>query len=150
MSSYVKLTLEEFEEYFKKEMNDLFKDVTLQQISWERVWEYSMNDVLSIRVFSSIPRQGEAARPVGKDAIRVVVWNKKVNKFQSGSKRVNRTEGALGRMRQRCRELYLEWHKADVKCDKCADGYMLVKKAKRTGNVFLGCSNYPKCKHTKS
>ncbi len=36
----------------------------------------------------------------------------------------------------------------DVVCPKNADGKLVARRARRTGNVFWGCSNYPKCDYT--
>ena len=36
-----------------------------------------------------------------------------------------------------------------VKCPLCADGELVEKKARR-GNIFYGCSNYPKCEFTSA
>jgi DNA topoisomerase IA/intein/homing endonuclease len=36
------------------------------------------------------------------------------------------------------------------KCKKCKRGTMLERKNRTTGEVFLGCSNYPKCKNAES
>jgi DNA topoisomerase-1 len=36
----------------------------------------------------------------------------------------------------------------DVICPKNADGKLVARRARRTGNVFWGCSNYPKCDYT--
>lgn len=36
----------------------------------------------------------------------------------------------------------------DVVCPKNADGKLTARRARRTGNVFWGCSNYPKCDYT--
>ena len=36
-----------------------------------------------------------------------------------------------------------------VKCPQCADGELVEKKARR-GNIFYGCSNYPKCDFTSA
>jgi DNA topoisomerase-1 len=36
-----------------------------------------------------------------------------------------------------------------VKCPQCADGELVEKKARR-GNIFYGCSNYPKCEFTSA
>lgn len=33
-------------------------------------------------------------------------------------------------------------------CSNCRDGFMLPRKSKKNGSEFLGCSNYPGCKHT--
>jgi DNA topoisomerase-1 len=37
-----------------------------------------------------------------------------------------------------------------VKCPLCKDGELVEKKARRRGNLFYGCSNYPKCKFTSA
>jgi DNA topoisomerase-1 len=36
------------------------------------------------------------------------------------------------------------------KCKKCKKGTMLERKNRSSGDKFLGCSNYPKCKNTES
>jgi DNA topoisomerase-1 len=36
----------------------------------------------------------------------------------------------------------------DVVCPKNQDGKLVARRARRTGNVFWGCSNYPKCEYT--
>ena len=42
-------------------------------------------------------------------------------------------------------------HKHDIqRCDKCSDGYLIVKMNPKTGDVFYGCTNYfseKKCKN---
>jgi DNA topoisomerase I len=35
-----------------------------------------------------------------------------------------------------------------VACPKNNDGHLVPRRARRTGNVFWGCSNYPKCDYT--
>lgn len=36
----------------------------------------------------------------------------------------------------------------DVPCPKSGDGHLVARRARRTGNVFWGCSAYPKCDFT--
>lgn len=36
----------------------------------------------------------------------------------------------------------------EVTCPKQADGHLVVRRARRTGNVFWGCSAYPRCDFT--
>jgi DNA topoisomerase I len=36
----------------------------------------------------------------------------------------------------------------DVSCPKSGDGKLVARRARRTGNVFWGCSNYPRCDFT--
>ena len=35
-------------------------------------------------------------------------------------------------------------------CPKCKEGHLVPRRARRTGNVFWGCSRYPKCDFTTS
>ena len=37
-----------------------------------------------------------------------------------------------------------------VKCPECKEGELVEKKARRRGNIFYGCSNYPKCEFTSA
>ena len=36
----------------------------------------------------------------------------------------------------------------EVPCPKSGDGHLIARRARRTGNVFWGCSAYPKCDFT--
>jgi DNA helicase-4 len=31
-----------------------------------------------------------------------------------------------------------------LKCDRCADGYLVVRRRRKSNDVFLGCTNYTK------
>lgn len=41
-------------------------------------------------------------------------------------------------------------HNSNMKCGNCADGKLILRKNRKTGHEFWGCSNYPKCKKTLS
>jgi len=45
---------------------------------------------------------------------------------------------------------YIKQNFIGVKCPQCKDGELVEKKARRRGNVFYGCSNYPKCEFTSA
>ena len=45
---------------------------------------------------------------------------------------------------------YVKQNFIGVKCPQCADGELVEKKARRRGNIFYGCSNYPKCDFTSA
>jgi DNA topoisomerase-1 len=45
---------------------------------------------------------------------------------------------------------YIKQNFIGVKCPKCKDGELVEKKARRRGNIFYGCSNYPKCDFTSA
>ena len=45
---------------------------------------------------------------------------------------------------------YIKQNFIGVKCPQCKDGELVEKKARRRGNLFYGCSNYPKCDFTSA
>jgi DNA topoisomerase-1 len=45
---------------------------------------------------------------------------------------------------------YIKQNFIGVKCPQCEDGELVEKKARRRGNTFYGCSNYPKCEFTSA
>ena len=45
---------------------------------------------------------------------------------------------------------YIKQNFIGVKCPQCKEGEIVEKKARRRGNTFYGCSNYPKCEFTSA
>jgi DNA topoisomerase-1 len=45
---------------------------------------------------------------------------------------------------------YIKQNFIGVKCPQCKEGELVEKKARRRGNIFYGCSNYPKCDFTSA
>jgi DNA topoisomerase-1 len=45
---------------------------------------------------------------------------------------------------------YIKQNFIGVKCPQCKDGELAEKKARKRGNLFYGCSNYPKCDFTSA
>jgi len=45
---------------------------------------------------------------------------------------------------------YVKQNFIGVKCPQCKDGELVEKKARRRGNTFYGCSNYPNCDFTSA
>ena len=45
---------------------------------------------------------------------------------------------------------YIKQNFIGVKCPQCKDGELVEKKARRKGNLFYGCSNYPDCDFTSA
>jgi DNA topoisomerase I len=45
---------------------------------------------------------------------------------------------------------YIKQNFIGVKCPECKEGDLVEKKARRRGNIFYGCSNYPKCEFTSA
>lgn len=129
----------------------------------EIVWDIRPpNRQALVRVFTSLGIGGTAARPVGKDTIRIVVGALLPDgKFRpvTGAKRVFRTapekptepervEYFMERFKGEIRNAYAE-AKEIVACPKCS--YPMTKrKTKADGREFLGCLRYPECKGTRN
>jgi DNA topoisomerase-1 len=45
---------------------------------------------------------------------------------------------------------YVKQNFIGVKCPECKTGELVEKKARKRGNIFYGCANYPKCKFTSN
>ena len=45
---------------------------------------------------------------------------------------------------------YIKQNYIGMKCPQCKDGDLVEKKARRRGNIFYGCSNYPDCTFTSA
>lgn len=41
-------------------------------------------------------------------------------------------------------------HNTHIHCPECGDGEMIVRQNRQTDEFFLGCSNYPSCKHSQN
>ena len=103
----------------------------------------------AVRIYSSIDRNTNTTRDMGQDAIRVTLYDLKKERPVKVEKRVNRTQNALSNMRTRAREMWQYVTGDKNVCPTCKS--LLVKRtAKRTKKDFLGCSNYPECKHTQN
>ena len=51
---------------------------------------------------------------------------------------------------ERTKARYHTQHHIGDPCPKCGLGKLVRRESKKTGECFLGCSNYPKCKYTQS
>jgi DNA topoisomerase I len=45
---------------------------------------------------------------------------------------------------------YIKQNFIGVKCPECKEGELVEKKARKRGNIFYGCSNYPNCEFTSA
>ena len=145
MAHYVNITAEEMHQFLvEKGFEAISLDGTVEAVYGKRVHQDSLQ--LTLRVYTGVV--GSNSRKVGDDAIRVNLWMKlkdgRIIKL-SGSKRVHRVEGWRTNLKKRIDGWLESFPKS--KCKKC--GYpMLVRKGPQ--GPFLGCSDYPVCKNTKS
>ena len=94
-----------------------------------------------VRVYSSVPLRGDVSRPVGSDAIKVVLIDDLTNRpAKRAARRVNRTKNALANLRLRCREEFAYVLTAPT-CPRCAS-IMVERTNWKTNSQFLACSRY--------
>ena len=113
--------------------------------SGEHVYKINSGKV-SIVIRSSVDASGFAADS-GKDSIRMWLVNAETGK-PLGKKvdaYTTRVTGWEKRMLSKI-QILEERAKSIMTCPKCDNGLMIERKGKY--GAFLGCSNYPKCKHT--
>lgn len=100
---------------------------------------------LSLRVYTGIV--SDTSREVGEDAIRVTLFMFNPQTKQpvklGGSKRVHRVKGWAKNLQDRINN----WQ--EYLGEPCSCGYPMVVREGKNGK-FLGCSNYPNCRLTKS
>ena len=145
--AYVAVTRDRFE----AEMNDMgFTHINIPGTA-EMVFERDIpkND-FAVRIYSTIMPRTRLSRDVGKDAIRIQLFNKVKDRPIKSEGRVNRTgteDGVMERTRQRARDAWAWATKAEHQCDSDGCGGLMTKRTGKNGE-FLGCSNYPECKNT--
>ena len=101
----------------------------------------------SIKIFSSIPYTSNTPREKGEDAIRVIplFFNRPYTLIPKTS-RVNRTINWNKSLENRV--ISIRNAVSIYICPKC--NHLLLLRKNKTNTKFLGCSNYPNCKYTKS
>lgn len=143
---YVPITRDQMDAMMVKEMG--FTPISLPNVA-EVVYQ---RDVVTtsgatfdyaIRVFSSVDARTGVTRESGKDAIRVVLIDKKKDRpwKAKSDKRIHRTKNALPTLKERCREQFRFVITDRPKCPKC--GGLMVERSSRTGNrKFLSCARF--------
>jgi len=106
---------------------------------------------LEYHIYTTLTDETKVSRDLGKDAIRITLYDVKSAKPVTGTKRVNRTEGATTiweRMQDRLEEVKEVASRLNF-CRKC--GAHQVKRTKRSdGSTFLACTGWPACPDTSA
>lgn len=121
-----------------------FEDVTPDGVG-ELIYErQGAREGHAIRICTGVRKGDGESRDVGKDAGRVlllagdrVIWS---------ASRTHRTRGFLSNLHAKAREAWKVSAVAPL-CPWCADD-MALRKNKKTGQPFWGCSRFPTCKCT--
>lgn len=142
-------------QYVSIERND-FEDFLGTTCAYEEVDMEGVNEAvfavnlphpdLEIRIFSTL--EGGKGRGKGADAIRTVVWHTEQDAPVGGRTKTLRIEtwreNLLSKIVDIMQNWRDEWH---GECPDCG-GVMCLRDGKF--GEFLGCSNFPDCRHTEN
>lgn len=146
---YVNITKDEFEEVLDKTVE--YQEIDMAGVN-ERVYSIDLpSDPHDIRVFSTIV--GENSRGCGRDSIKIVIWNDTLEEPVGGRRKTLRIgptdsnpHGWKANIVPKIADLLANWrNELYGDCPECS-GTMCYRNGKY--GEFLGCSNYPECKHT--
>ena len=112
--------------------------------TFEEVYEApTKNDPeVYIRIYTSISVNYDMSRPKGTDAIRIVLYHKKMDRIICSETTTKRLRNWKTTMKKKI----LSISKVDYKC-KCG-GYFMERDG-RNGK-FYGCSKFPVCRNTRN
>ena len=112
----------------------------------EIIYSWTSPADIDVKVFTSVDARTGLARPIGEDAIRIVVYDKRAKrKIVPWSVELKRTGNWQIRLREKAGAAIL---RASYRphCPVCHQDTMIVYG--RPEAQFWGCSNYPKCSGT--
>lgn len=101
-----------------------------------------------MRIYSSVDKRDNKSREKDSDAIRLVVLEKDSERPVMKEKRTNRIKTWPKNLKKKIRNVSNRKDELNI-CDECGS-IMVIRKNKKEGTKFLGCSSYPDCKNTKS
>ena len=158
--SFVKLTKQEFEAWANEALVSIYIDkwywqVPVSGVELVAVFKLLRTDsscgiempsTLEAHVYTTLDRD-EITRDIGKDAIRVVLFDTKSGKAVKSYPKVLRTEGAttvFERLNERIEELMDDHQSYKEFCKKCG-AHLVERTRKNDGGKFMGCSAFPQC-----
>jgi hypothetical protein len=144
----------DFDQFTKDKFEEVLDDTgcffNIVNYDWANEYIYeneSENGRFSIRVYSSIDKRTDKAREKGSDAIRVTVIDNESDRPVMKEKRVNRIKTWPKNLQKRIDKVRNS--KGDLTfCCECGS-LMVVRKRKKDGGKFWGCTSYPECKNGK-
>lgn len=109
----------------------------------EIIYSWTSPADIDVKVFTSVDARTGLARPIGEDAIRIVVYDKRAKrKIVSWSVELRRTGNWQIRLREKAGAAILRTSYRPH-CPVCRQDTMIIYG--RPEAQFWGCSNYPKC-----
>lgn len=103
-----------------------------------------------VKVFSSIDIRTNVSREYGSDALRVILYNAKINRPISHPHKshIKRMKNWRLYLKSAITELRNKMEFYNRTCPKC--GNPLVHRISKNKTDFFGCSSYPQCTYTES
>lgn len=147
---YTPITLSQMRELLKPEKGwVLNRPAPALECFFDRTVKADSKQILFVRVYSSIPGN-EMARECGTDAIRVCVCVQIGNRSIGIRKfsRVYRTQGWREHLKERVLAAQ-EYVRTQLRFCMSCGSVMLIRKAKKGGNEFWGCTAFPICRYTE-
>lgn len=141
---YTNVTVDEFESFLGS-----FTEFSRVQDTDAKEAVYSIplpHPDLEVRIFSTLNPDGNA-RGCGDDAIRSVIWHTTEGCPVGGREKTLRIQTWRQNLKPKVEDLMTNWRQRfHGNCPECSGVLQL-----RDGEYgeFLGCSNYPRCKHTE-
>ena len=134
------------EEQFDKFIANVSPNFIKVQVGMETAYKAPLKSApaIEIMILSSISVRSKVSRSVGTDAIRVILTHN--GRIIGSGIRTHRTPRWEERLKLKMIDLGQSIDKH--RCPRCS-GY-LIKRKKKKSIAFLGCTNYPLCKFSKS
>lgn len=151
---YVQPSQEEFEEFLddlEEQLGiewEIAEDDRAKEIIYEASEVLPSHDARVLRVFSTIDERTGKARSKGSDAIRTVLWDSNINRPIGGRTKTLRIKTWKKNLKKKVVDLINNTSEYITVCDEC-ENFMIIRENSNTGEEFLGCSSYPKCKNTE-
>lgn len=149
MRQYTEITEPQIRKFFS-DINILKQRRIWKQISpphtKEIVYAATINSQFELRIYTTVHVDTDTSRTVGKDAIRIHIYDIINNGIVKAANRTNRNGDILQKVKEKALEIWKGFKPTYYKCE--CGGTFLIKKGKF--GEFLGCSNYKTgCKKTK-
>lgn len=146
-SEFVRFTRREFEDFLADSVPGEFTPVAHDADEYVYSCEVPGNSI-ELRVFSSVSRRTDCVRGKGEDAIRTVLWDRRVGHPVGGRERTHRIgtwRDNLADKIEHLRAISPAYSAGD--CPECSSS-LLVRDGEH--GEFIGCERFPNCYHTES
>lgn len=146
---YVQPDVDDMEEFFlnRPEEWDIAHDVNAGELVVETEDFAPSVDHIILRCFTTVSKKSKKARSKGSDAIRLVVWDKDVDRPIGGREKTLRIKTWRKNLGDKIDDLMNRQDEVITRCPNCNS--TMVRRESEYGE-FFGCRRYPQCKGTRN